>query len=432
MAIDENKIKLIVSRSEYFQDILDKIPSWITRWANTLMFVIFLLIAIGMKFVKYPDVITSNAIITTDSPTIEIYSRTSGRIIKILKNDQENVKKGDWVIILNNSADYSNVLNLREILNTIDPKNFWESINIINLKDDVGLGDIQSTYFKFSKSIGEFKLFQSLNSQFKHLDINSRRLENLMVLEQKFNDQLMILEKELSIAKIDLERAEKLNLDGAIAKIEVEQKEIVYLNMKDRVEGLKGSVINLQLQGKMIEKENTTIDVEKNDTYFNLRSNILQNYNDLIFELSEWENKYVLSSPIDGTVNFYEFRTKDQFLSNEQRIFTITPNIKENYYAIIKLPISNSGKVKNGQNCVLKVHNFPYNEYGMLRGNILTISSSPKEGFYSVKVRLPNQLKTTMNKQLSSKSELTAEAEIIIEDLTLYDRIFNILINKNY
>jgi len=432
LAIDEDKIKNIALKSEFFQDILDKIPSRIITWGGTGILAIFILLGLGLRFIKYPTVVYSDAIITTDKPPVEIYSRTIGRIIHLLKNDQENVKRGDWIIILNNSADYKDVLKTIKIIETINPADFWKSVNEINLEESTTLGEIQNAYFQFTRSIGELKLFSELNSQYRQLSINSRREENLISLKQKIGNQLGIQEKEFDIVKTDLDRTIKLHSEGVVPKTELEQKQIAYLNMNNRVEELKANLLNTQLQKELLEKENTSLGIEKSDTYFKLRSNVLQYYNNLLFQLSEWQNKYVLASPVEGTLNLYDIRSEDQFLSSQQKVFTITSNKEQNYFAIVKFPISNSGKVHTGQNCIIKLHNYPYTEFGMLKGKIQSISTAPKEGYYSAKVQLLNQLTTTTHKQLFSKSELSGNAEIIIDDLTLFDRLFNILMSKNY
>ena len=431
MEIDEKKIKQIVNQNEYFHDILDKVPSRIIRWSNTVFLFLFILLGIGLYFIKYPDIVISDVAITTETPPVEIYSRTQGRIIQFLKKDNDTVKTGDWVIILNNSANYLDIVNLNVALKKINSNNFWDSINETEFKDSYILGDIQNTYFNFLKSINEFKLFNELNSQYRQLNINLNRVDNLNTLKNKLENQLQNLENQLLIIKGDYERNLKLHSEGVIAKIELEKKEIEYLNIKDRVEGLKGNVLNAQLQKEQIEKENVSLDIEKNETYFRLRSNILQYNNNLLFELEEWKNKFVIDCPIDGVINFYEIRRKEQFIAEQKKAFTITPiNLKQNYFALLKLPISNSGKVRVGQKCIIKLHNFPYAEFGYLEGTISSISLATNDNMYSAKVELPKQLRTNVNKQLFTKSELIGKAEIIINDLTLLDRIFNVLTSK--
>jgi len=432
LPISEDKIAQITSRSEYFQDILQKIPPGIIRWASTGILLILILLGLGFKLVKYPDTITSNTIITTERPPVEVYSRSSGRIAHLLKKDQGLVKNGDWVIILSNSANYSDVLRTIKLLASIDTANFWKSIQENHFNGSVTLGEVQNTYFQFTKSIGELEHFIELNSQYRQLCINSKREEGLVALTQKLGNQLNAQEKQFELSQIDYDRSIKFHNEGFMAKAELEQKEIAYLAMKNKVEELNENLLNTQLQKDMLDKENTTLDIEKKDTYYKLRTNVLQNYNALLFELSEWKNKYVLAAPIDGVINFYDIRSESQFLPNETKAFTIAPQCLQSYFALVKLAVLNSGKVRIGQKCVIKVHNYAYSEYGLLKGIVMSISSAPREGFYSVKVKLPEQLETTLHKRLDSKGELTGEAEIIVEDMSLFDRLFNSLISKNY
>ncbi len=432
MQINKDKIEQISTRSDFFQDILDKIPSRIITWGSSGILIIFFLIFIGLRLIKYPDVIASQALVTTEKPPVEIFSRTSGRIIHILKKDQEKVKSGEWIFILNNSANYIDVLKAKKLLNAINPGDFWNSINKIKFDEFLMLGDIQSTYNAFHQSLNELNSFIELNSQNKQLDINLSRRDNLILLEQELTKQIILREKECDIVKSDFERIQLLYKQESVAKIDVEQKEVAFLNTKNKIEDAKISLLNIKQQQDMLRKENVSLEIEKNDTYLKLKNAVLLYYNNIIFELSEWQNKYVLSSPIDGNLNLYDIRSEGQFLANEKKVFTIIPSYSQNYFAIVQLPISNSGKVHLGQSCIIKLHNYSFTEFGMLKGTVQSISSAPKEGFYSVKVSLPNQLISTLHKQLITKSDLSGEAEIIIENMTLFDRIFNSLISKNY
>lgn len=432
MPVEENKIRQINPRSEYFQDILDKVPSRVTTLGSTGMLIIFVLACLGLRVIKYPDVITSEALITTETPPVELHARASGRILALLKKDQEKVKSGDWIIVLNNSADYKDVLKISNSLKHVSTENFWTSIDTMHFEESTDLGDLQNVYSQFAKSAGELKLFLTLKAQARQLSINSDREKGLVSLKQQLSHQLAILERECAISKLDYERNLQLDSLKIVARTELEQKEIAYLAMKNNLEQVNGSLINTQLQAELLKKENVTLKTDENNTYFTLRRNVLQYYNELLFQLAEWQNKYVLEAPIDGILNFYEIRSEDQFLSNEQKVFTIVPANSQNYFAIARLPVANSGKVRAGLSCTIKLNNYPYMEFGMLKGTIQSISAAAKEGFYSVKVKLPGQLVTSLHKQLYSKSELSGQADIIVEDLTLFDRLFNFLVSKSY
>ncbi|SFE50188.1 HlyD family secretion protein [Chitinophaga sp. CF118] len=431
MPIDEQKINRINIRSEYFQDILDKVPSRIITYGSIGMLVIFIIIIIGMKVVRYPDVITSEAVVTTSTPPVTVHNRVSSRIVSLLKADQDTVSIGEWIMVLYNSASYQEVLQLREILRHVSGSGFWEKIDTVKFEELTALGDMQSGYARFYKSVEELRLFNRLNIQRRQLTINADRARSMNDLDRQLQHKLTILQRQSMLSKSDLDRNMLLDSLRVVAKTEVEQKEIAYLNTQSIVEELNNTRVSNQLQEQALTKENVTLAADYDNTLFNLRKNIFQSYSDLTFQLTEWQNKYVLDAPVSGVLNFYDIRTADQFLSNEQKVFTITPVSGQEYFAIAKLPITNSGKVRVGLKCNIRLNNYPYTEFGMLKGTVTAMSAAAKEGFYSVKVQLPKPLVTTLHKPLDNKSELTGEADIIVEDLTLYDRLFNSIINKN-
>ena len=106
-------------------------------------------------------------------------------------------------------------------------------------------------------------------------------------------------------------------------------------------------------------------------------------------------------------------------------MFTIIPKDYSAYVAKLKMPAQNSGKVKTGQKVQLRLQDFPDNQYGMLEGNIKSISAvTDQKGFYLIDVNLPQTLITTYQKEIPFKQEMKANAEIITEDLRLIERFF--------
>ena len=88
------------------------------------------------------------------------------------------------------------------------------------------------------------------------------------------------------------------------------------------------------------------------------------------------------------------------------------------------MPVQNSGKLKTGQTVNIKLNNYLYQEYGMLKGVVKTISLMPQNENYSVEVSLPSQLLTTYQKKLDYKEEMQGTADIITEELSVLDRVF--------
>lgn len=427
MAIDKDKILRIEDKSYFFQDILEKTPSWIVTWGNSVFFIVFAGFLLGLWVIEYPDVIVSEARILTENPSIDVYSKSSGQIAHILKEDKTVVGKGDWILVLDNTADYKSILSLKKVLEDLDGADFWEQIHQVSLDDRLRLGNLNGEYLNLIRNISEYQLFERLNPQFAQIGINNNRRKNLDEIRSNLERQKTLLEQELELVYNDYKRTQELFAQKAVSALQVEQKERQWLALKSQVEELNSAMLNAALQQEVINKENSTLVMEQSDRYLQLRNNILSSFNRLLFLLKTWEQEHVLTAPVDGILNMYDIRSKRQFLTEEQHAFTISPTGEQQYYAWVKMPIGNSGKVKPKQEVIIKLANYPYQEFGTLKGQVLSITNVPKDGQYLLKVALPMQLKTSSGEQLEDKQELIGLAEIITEDLSLLSRMFNFL-----
>jgi HlyD family secretion protein len=67
-------------RSEEFQEVLGKVPSWIVRWGITVLGAIIVIILAGSAVFKYPDIISAQITITGSTPPAAIVARSNGMI----------------------------------------------------------------------------------------------------------------------------------------------------------------------------------------------------------------------------------------------------------------------------------------------------------------------------------------------------------------
>ena len=110
---EHDKIEL---RHEDVQEILGTPPSWIIRWGTTVILVgICLLFFVGW-IVKYPDIIRGQVQITTEVPPISVVARTTGYLSKLMVKENDTVRSGDLLVVLQSSAKYEDVLNLEKKL----------------------------------------------------------------------------------------------------------------------------------------------------------------------------------------------------------------------------------------------------------------------------------------------------------------------------
>ena len=142
-------------------------------------------------------------------------------------------------------------------------------------------------------------------------------------------------------------------------------------------------------------------------------------------EVSTWELTYLLRSPIEGTVTFNKFYSENQNISEGDRAFNIVPANLGEVIGKVELSVRGSGKVKEGLNVNVKFDNYPYMEFGMVRGKVKGVSLVSEDNFYMVEVEFPSGLVTNYDNELQMQNQLMGQAEIITEDLRLIQRIFN-------
>ena len=160
--------------------------------------------------------------------------------------------------------------------------------------------------------------------------------------------------------------------------------------------------------------------VQKTRTY---RDNILQSVQNIDNLLANWQQNYVITSPSDGKLSFLKNLTENQMIRSGDTLFAVLPQNQP----IIGLSIVSAqsfGKVKVGQKVIIKLVNYPFEEYGSLSGNIEEIEPTPTGSQYRVKIKLEKGLVTNYDKTLPFQAEMQGSLEIITEDMRLLERTF--------
>ncbi|MFA5588842.1 MAG: HlyD family efflux transporter periplasmic adaptor subunit [Mariniphaga sp.] len=153
---------------------------------------------------------------------------------------------------------------------------------------------------------------------------------------------------------------------------------------------------------------------------FSAENYSLGEYQSLSSKLKEWEHAFVLKAPVSGQIVFGEHRTVNQYVRSGDIVFTVVPDETGKISGRILAPAIGLGKIEPGQQVNIKVDNYPFMEYGILSGSVLSISKIPvvsEQGtFYPVNVDLPDKLVTNYNRELSYSLQMQGNAEIIIQN----------------
>ena len=406
-------------RSEEVQDILARVPHWMIRWGTVLIFGIIMMLFFVSWFVKYPDVITTEVVITTNIPPEKLVAKTSGRIEAILIMDKIRVTANTPLAIIENPANYKDVFLLKNILEDYSEGNEFDFEKLKNLQ----LGDIESAFALFHSAYIANELNKNL--QPFQVENNAQNSENVQI-RQRLNllqQQKTINESELQLQKGDVNRYEILFSKGVISAQDFENKKLGYLQAE---KGYKNLLSNIsQLKSSLIDNSRTSKGTKINGIkeQVNLESSKMQSFYQLKKVIKEWELAYVLKSSVAGKVSFLQIWTENQTITVGDNVFSVIPTFAKGYIGKLKAPALNSGKIKIGQAVNIRLSNFPDREFGMLKGKIKNISLTPDSaGNLLIDVALSQKLETSYQKTIPFQQEMKGSAEIVTEDLRLIER----------
>ena len=81
--------------------------------------------------------------------------------------------------------------------------------------------------------------------------------------------------------------------------------------------------------------------------------------------------------------------------------------------------------MKKGQEVILKLDEYPFRQFGVLRGEVVEKSSFKINQSYTVKVRVSSELETSFSEKITPATQMIGRAEIITEDQRFIERILN-------
>jgi multidrug resistance efflux pump len=234
---------------------------------------------------------------------------------------------------------------------------------------------------------------------------------------------------ELKLADLDLERT-KILLDQKVLSLkDYEDKQKQVLQLKREFEDLNIFFDQTKITISELEKDLVLLDIKESQRLQSLKESLYEKYRTLITGILNWEQLYLIKSPIEGTISFFKYRSTNQYVKRGDEIFTIIPSMDNNkLIGRLFMPIKNSGKVQVGQEVNICLDNFPCEEFGKLRGVINKVSQIPADGLYAIEVNLDG-MQTSYQKDLDFKQEMEGSAQIITKDLRLIERIFNMCRN---
>lgn len=413
-------------RSEEVADIIDRMPTgWTKLVVAIIMVIVVTMVTLGCV-IKYPDTVTGQISITGEIAPVRLISSASGRLQLLIDNNTE-VREGTCIGYLETGAVYMDILSLDSLCRVMP-----EIGTKIDFPDKLELGalsvyynDFVLSYIKYDQ-LRKTKVYDNMRKTLRNQQLSNKQVSKNLKKEIDLNNEVLTnLHKQYASDSI-------LHKSGAISDEELSLQYNSLLSRKQSDIELRSTELVKQSEMKSIDIELAKVDVTVMEELTSSFNTMLVKYNILVNQIRQWKELYLFISPIDGRLQYQGFWRNNTFISASSEVFSISP-VKNRMIGELLIPAGGAGKVKVGQDVNIKLADYPYNEYGYVRGKVETLSTlthnmeSP-EGTakaYLATVSFPQGLQSNYGKQLQLNFESVGIGEIITEKRRLIQRLFD-------
>lgn len=418
-----NNIENIEIRSEEVQEILGATPVWIVRAGISVVFFVVLIILLGAWLFKYPDVISSQVVLTTQNPPAQLRAMAAGKLTHIFVEEKEKVSSKQIIAIIENTANHEDVLYLESMLDSL------QEAELFDVAKHLQLGDLQQQYASFLRQINDLRNFEELDFYESKIRSVQKQIDDYKIYYRQTESQSELKKSELELAEKQFERSKLMFQQGVASKSEYEKAEKLYLQEKIAYENTLSTLSQSKIQISQLEQQIMELklqDIQDNQSKTITISESIENIKE---QIKKWKQNYLITTPIEGQVTYTNVWSKYQNVQLGSIVATVIPEKSTEIIGKVQVPTSGAGKVKLGQAVNVKLDNFPHMEYGMLKGKVQSISlvptSSEQGVFYTAEITIPQGMLSNYGKEFVFSQEMTGVADIITEDIRLLERFFN-------
>lgn len=414
--------------SELLQDFLTTPPGWLLRSG---MGVLFSMAVAGFAmtwFIRYPDQLEATATVRTSQAPVDIFAPGGGRIDTFLSEDQQFVRQGQGLCMVQNAAKLSDIIKLERLISGGHPAIQPENQNL-------QLGEIQSIYAAWllaKENLYEFTRQAYTSEQIRALEKEVAAAEEL---SQALQRRKALYQEELALAAAEYERSRKLHLQHVISDQELEAQKTKWLQARRYAQSMEEEAIQNRIRSGQLRTQQANLMAERQMGMEERTRSLQQATLQVKGAIDQWRHQYVLTAPIDGMLSWKTGVSEGQYLPGGASPGTIIPAQGLGLVAICAIPVAGAGRVRPGNQVLVDLDAFPPEEFGRLEGKVKTIARLPdanREGafFYQIEAALPDTLRTSYGKILPFRQNMTGTARIFTKDRRLLERLLGKILEK--
>jgi len=430
---EEKQHRKIELKTDEVEEMLGRVPGWITRNGTLLFLFLIALMLFGSWAFKYPDTKKARVLVTSVNPPADIEARTSGKIARLLVSNNQVVESGEVLAMIENPADYNDVILLKEAISFLDTMDISEVSEEMTEMRGTRLGTIQSDYSIFLKAYRDFIEIKRLDYHQKRISLLRSELERQKELARSLAERERITEEEYNLAQRQYNRDADLFIEGVVPQADVDISQSEMLSKRNKWQEIVSLIAENNISVGRIEEQIVDLQLKQQEE-LSRNVNILEEaLNNLKASIARWEQDYLLIAPVSGGVIFTRFWSENQNVEAGEKVLTINPTESGEIVGKINLPTEGAGKVKPGDQVFIEFDNYPHIQYGRVTGYVSNISEVPDGDYYTVEVELPTGLRTYNQLDIPFNQNMQGNAEILTDDLRVIERVLNPLrsaINK--
>ncbi|MEB3160480.1 MAG: HlyD family efflux transporter periplasmic adaptor subunit [Synechocystis sp.] len=460
--------------SSSFQTLLDQPPATFPRQLISGGMVFLLAFSAWAWFGTVEEVGKARGKLVPEGETYKIQPIDIGQVEQVAVQEGQRVEAGQLLVTLDADLDQKEIDRLQQLIKSyqieLGQKQALRERIELEAKTQTAIAASNLLVQQAAVSLAQDKkatisqlltqqrqaanAYQSRQQQRQPLSaIAGERIEQLQA-EQKAHqerlDRLQSLEAEGAISKEYIFQAEQAlrdtqqrltssqlqeipNTDEQLFQagqqlrdlnVQITQNEGDLLKANSEHEQAKATLISQQAEAHRIQLEASQRIQQLDVEITQLQGKIGEANNGLISAKKKLQNKY-LTAPISGTILTLNLKNEGEVVEPGQTVAEIAPDGVPLIVSAM-LPNQEAGFVKPGMPVQVKLDAYPYQDYGVISGQVTTISADAKSDktlgeVYKVEVKLDRDHITKNQKVIPFKAGLAVNAEIIIRERRILD-----------
>lgn len=416
-------------QSASVDDIVGREPSWIVRSGSVLIFTIFTALLLLTWFIKYPDTISAQVVLTTASPPVELVSSVDARIVDIFVDDEQVVKKDAPLMLLESDVEYESLIQLEKqvgILRQSLAQGQSTALMPFSASNPT-FGQLQGAVNGLVNAVNEYALFIHSKSYQNQIESSESLLASYGLLHNQLLSKKRTQQRKVSIEKENFNRNKALIDKGVLAESNLVTLENRFLDRNLTLDDL-----NIQLELNNVKQQEIRSEIAQTKIRLEekrqaLLFDIKQALSTLDSKVAAWKKNYLVTAPISGKVALANYWSANQQIRRGD-VALFVYNDASNMIGKLFVSHLGAGKIQHNQRVSVELSSYPALEFGKVLGVVENVSGVPDQKGYSVDIALPQNLVTSYGKALKFSPNMVGTARIITQDRRLLERFFDKII----